>query len=326
MASSGSVDFSVNRNDIITRSLEVIGEYDPGETISSADVTTCASWLNLIVKQLQGTADFAGGLKMWSRKRAYLFLSGGQAVYTLGPTTTATGTTNKWASSYVTTTISANEAAGQTVLSVTSITGISNADRIGIELDDDTMHWTTVNGAPSGGTVTITASLASAAASGNRVFAYATTAQGRSPIKILTASLRSFDSTNVPTDIPIDAGLLIEGYESIVSKTADSDPTALYYEQTLTDGTVYLDAEPSDVSKIIRMVYLSAIEDFDASTDTPDYPQEYYLFLVMELGKYIAPVFGVKWTTGMEDNRKSAMAIAKNLYPETSDLYFQCNA
>lgn len=331
MASSGSVDLSVTRDQIIQHVLESLGVMGAGETTSSLSFTNNSSHvvlaLNMLVKQWSGQADFAPGLKMWSRKRGYLFLCGAQSVYTLGPTTTATGTTNKWASSYVTTTVSGSEAAGQTVITVASATGISDTNRIGIELDDGTMHWTVVNGAPSGANVTITASLASAAASGNRVFVYATTAQARRPLEILTANLRSFDSSNVPTDVPINARMLLGQYEAIASKAADSDPYDLYYEQTLTDGTVYLDVEPSDVSKIIRMVYLSPIEDFDAASDTPDYDQNWYLPLMLGTEYLVAPTFGrADLLPAIKAQRDEAIMIARNAIPETSDLYFQCNA
>ena len=325
MASSGSVDFSLTRDNMIARAFEMAGIINEGGTPSSTQLTIGAQLLNMAVKQWSGTADFSGQ-KMQSRKRAYLFLSEDNAIYTLGPTTTQTGTTNKWASSYVTTTLSAAEAASQTVISLTSITGISDTDRIGIELDDGTIHWSVVSGSPSAGTATIANALASAAASGNRVFTYATTNQGRRPLSILTASLRSFDSNNVPSDVPINAHTILERYEANTSKATDSDPSEMYYEATLTDGTAYLNYEPSDVAKIIRCVYLSPIEDFDAAGDTPDFSQEWYLPFVIKLGMLTCINYRMPITQDMKDAYGEALTIARNLNPETSELYFQCNA
>lgn len=307
MATSGSVDFSVTRNDIITAAMEMIGEYDPGETMSSADVTTCAKWLNLIVKQYHGNTDFAPGFKTWNRKRGYLFLDKAQAVYTLGPTVSTTTTTDKWATSYRQTTIGVGgEASGQTVISVTSATNIVATDRIGIELDSGYMHWTTVSSV-SNNDITIAVALPSAAAAANIVFAYTvTTGQGRRPEKILTAVLRNSSGTDTKIE-----PMSLEQYEAISAKTTDGTPSKYYYEDTLTDGTIYLDVEPSDVSYVVRLVYLSPIEDFDASTDTPDYPQTLSLFLVTELAKYIAPVFGHEFTPTMEANRAASTNIVK---------------
>lgn len=66
------------------------------------------------------------------------------------------------------TTLSGNEAGGQTILSVVSETGFSASDYVGITLDDDTQHQTTV--ASTGvGTITVDDALPSAAASGKAV-------------------------------------------------------------------------------------------------------------------------------------------------------------
>ncbi len=67
------------------------------------------------------------------------------------------------------TTISSTEAGGQTVISVTSITGMASGDYVAILLDSGAYHYTTINGAPSGGTITILAALPSQAAAGREV-------------------------------------------------------------------------------------------------------------------------------------------------------------
>lgn len=321
MASSGSVDFSVSRDDIIQDALENLGVLAEGGTVSSAQTTQMARKLNMIVKQWMGMSDFAPGLKMWSRKTAYLFLQKNQGAYTLGPTTTATGDTNKWASSYVTTTIASAEAAGQTTLSLTSSSGISDTDRIGILLDSGSLQWTTVSGAPSGNDVTVAAALTGAAAAGNRVFAYSTSNQGRRPLAILTAVRRTTDSVDIPMD-----SMLLEEYEAIGNKTNDGTPSRYYYEDTLTDGNLYLDYQPSDATNVLRIRYLSAIEDFDGSTDTPDYPQEWYRPLCAQLTIDGAPAYGVAVTNEMKMIRDESLAIARNANPENVNVIFQPNA
>lgn len=67
------------------------------------------------------------------------------------------------------TTISSNEAGGQTALSVTSITGFADNDFVGIELDTGAMHFSQVNGAPAGGVITIDDPLPSQASTGRAV-------------------------------------------------------------------------------------------------------------------------------------------------------------
>lgn len=310
MATSGSVDFTVNRNEIIQSALEQIGEYAVGQTLEASYIATGSKWLNLIVKQWQGSSDFAQGLKVWSRKRGYVFLQTNKHEYALG--STGWHATN----SYSTTTISANEALGQTVLSVTSTTGMTAADNIGIQLDDGSIQWTTISSTGAGPTVTVGAALTAAAAAGNRVFWY-TTKLAR-PISLFQATLLDTNGAESPVE-----PLTFAEYESISKKAEDGDPSGWYYEPQLANGVLYLDSQPTDVTDVLRIVYLSNIQDFDASTDTPDYPQEFNLALVMELAKYLAPVYGRRFDADMMANRNDAVANAKSLYPETSDLFFQ---
>jgi hypothetical protein len=88
----------------------------------------------------------------------------------------------------VETTLSAAEASGQTVISVTSSTGMTAADVVGIKMDDDTIHWSTIASVDSGVQITIDDATDDTAASGNKVYAYTTTA-GR-PTKIVYAFRR----------------------------------------------------------------------------------------------------------------------------------------
>ena len=65
--------------------------------------------------------------------------------------TTLSGAAAQWASSF----------------DLTSVSGLSDKDPIGITLDSGVVHWSFLDGDPSGSTVTIGDSLPGAAASGN---------------------------------------------------------------------------------------------------------------------------------------------------------------
>lgn len=327
MASSGSVDFGLTRDNVIQDVLEQLQVMQAGDTTSSASFTdhsaTIARSMNMLCKQWMGVADFAPGLKMWLNKRAYLFLQKGEGVYTLGPTVAATAGTDKWTSAYGRTTISATEAAGQTVITVVDngIT-IANTNRIGIMLDTGYLQWTTVSGTPTdNGTtldVTIAVALTSAAAAGNSVFVYATTTQGRRPLHIIHAALRDTDGNDTPI-----TPMLLDSYEGIATKMTESTPLRYYYEDQLTNGVLYFDCEASDATDVLRVVYAGAVEDFDSAGDDADYPQVWLRPLAWgaaldSLGKFgqesRAPYF-----KGIRDE---ALAIARNTNAETSESYF----
>jgi hypothetical protein len=310
MTTSNSIDFSVNRDDLITAAMRAARIIGSDVTPGSGEITTGAQALNLIVKQWQGVSDFAPGLKVWSRKRAYLFLNTGTSQYSLGPSG------DHWTTTLNQTTISAAEAAGQTVLSVTSTTGMTAADNIGIELDSGALQWTTIVSTGAGPVVTVTTALTGAAAAGNRVYWYTTKA--RRPLNILTAVLRDSDNTDAPL-----AFMNLEQYQALPDKTADGDPTAIFYEGQLTNGQLYTDVEADDVTKQIYCVFLSPIEDFDVLTDTPDYPQEWFRALKYQLAMDLAPEFGRPISPDLKVLRDESLVMARQLYADESRMHFE---
>lgn len=285
----------------------ILGE---GDTPSADQISVSARKLNGIVKQWMGRSDFAPGLKVWSRSRATVFLQKNQGSYSLGPSGDHATT------SYTRTTLTAAAAASATSLTVASITDISASDYIGIELDDGTLHWDTVNGSPSGSTVTITTGLAYAAASGRYVYAYTT--KITRPIEILTASLRDSDLNDTPLEI-----MSLYDYEAIGDKTADGTPSAVFYEYGLTNGTLFTDVEPDDVTSQIRIVYLRPLEDFDASTDEPDYPQGWYRALQAQLTIDLCVAYSRPVSEELKLLRDEALMMAQSQFAETTDIYFQ---
>lgn len=310
MATSGSVDFSTTRDTLLTDSLMDAGVIEEGATPSADQTAVAARKLNAIVKQWMGRADFAPGLKVWSRSRATVFLQKDQGSYSLGPTGDhATG-------AYTRTTLTAAALASATSITVSSITGISAADYIGIELDDGTLHWDTVSGSPSGSTVGITAGLASVAASGRYVYAYTT--KITRPLEILTASLRDSDLNDTPLGF-----MSLAGYESIGDKTADGTPTEILYEYGLSNGTIYTDVQPDDVTSQIRLVYLRPLEDFDAATDEPDYPQGWYRPLQAQLTMDLCVAYSRPVSQELKLLRDEALMMAQSEFAETTDIYFQ---
>ena len=316
MTTSGIVTFSVTRDQIIQDAMFDAGALGVGESVNDNDLQFCSRRLNMMAKQWQGRQDFAPGLKMWSRKRGNLFLSATTGQYTVGPGGTG------WATSFTQLTTTAAASAGASTVLVSSITGLSSGDNIGIVLDSLAIQWTTINGAPSGSTVTLTNVLTGSAASGNTVYTYPTTSQARRPLEIVTVLCRDQNQNDVPI-----YKMTVQEYEALPTKAQPSSPTdvtAIYYEAQLGNGILYTDAgAAADCNKYLHMVYLSPIEDFNAATDTPDYPQEWYLALVTGLAVNIAPAFQLPVTAEMKSNFATALAIAQQSNAETSALFFQ---
>lgn len=313
MPSSGTVTYSLNRNQIITASLMAIGYLGDGEVASANDISAASDILNMLVKNWSGSSDFAPGFKLWSRKRGNLLLDTTKNSYNLGPSG------DRWTDVVTRTTLTATAAAAAASLTVASISGIANTNAIGIVLDNGTLFWTTVNGTPSGVTVTLTVGLTSQASKGATVYAYASLT--RRPLEILTAVLR--DSSNQDTDLDV---MTIQDYQSLPAKadsTTTGDPQSFYYESQLTNGVLYLDIYPNDLTKYVHCVYLSPIEDFNAATDTIDMPQVWYLPLMYGLGIHASPTFRMPVSDQLNGLFTASLAIAKNADPEQSTIFFE---
>lgn len=256
MPTSGSADFTINRNDILNTALVLCGYADPDETPSGNDYTNSSRLLNLMVK-----AWMAKGINLWAMKEATLFLSVGTASYSLGPS--GTHCTN----AYVHTTLSADAASSATSIQIASATGMSNADNIGIVLNDGSIHWATISGAPST-TTTIASGLTSAASSGNVVFAYTT--KINRPQRIISAYRRSISGQDTPIEL-----IARSDYAELSDKSTEGKPIQAFYDPQLTNGTLYLWSTPDLATDVVRFWHSRPLEDFDSATDNPDFPIEW---------------------------------------------------
>lgn len=315
MTTSGTVSFSVTAEDIIEKMLTDLGVIGEGQTPNAYQFAKGMLNLNMLVKAWQGQADFAPGLKVWSRTRGQLVLDPTTSVYALGPTSS-----NRWASNLVRTTITANCATGATSIPLTSTTGMTNGDHFGVLLQSGSIYWTTATF--SGETATISSpGLPSPAIANGFVYDY--TALNIQPLEILTGRL--VDSSN--TTIPLTK-MTLQQYEALpttIDPNTASDPLAYYYERQLGNGMLYLNTYPADLSKYLDFVFLSPIEDFNEPTDNPDYPQNWFLALATGLTVISGPTFQRPVTQDMKDIATMALKIAQNQDPESTELYFQPN-
>jgi len=315
MTTSGTFNFTCNRDQVIRQSMMNVGKLDEVEPPSAQDITDCNFVLNMLVKQWMGRTDFAPGLKVWKRKWGYLFLNNATGQYTIGPN--GTGWTNTFVRPLTTTTA----AAGAGSIVVASSTGIAATYNIGIQLDSGALFWTTVLSVV-GTTINLNATLPSQSSIGSQVYSYQTTAQ--QPLNIETAVLRD----NMNEDTPLRIMRTVQDFANLPSKTDVtniSDPTSIYYEFQLTNSNLYTDCGASqDVTKYIVVSYMEPVQDIINPNDNFEYPQEVFLALVWGLSKQIAPMYNMPWTPLMQDNYTSAVAIAGHKDAEISTLYFQC--
>ena len=228
MATSGTYDFTVTRDEIVTAALRKIGVVDAGETPTSDELSDGAEDLNIMVKGWMAPNNFiAKGLKLWQRARASLTLSAS----------------------------------------------------ISFDLK------------PSGGDCDI-----------------------QIPVAIISAVLRDSDDNDTVLE-----PMSFEQYEALGNKTDTGTPSRYYYERSLSTGTLYLDVIPDDTTDTIEFVYLQVLEDFDSSTDNPDFPQEWYEPLVYNLALRLAPDYGVEPSQSVVSMAQVSLANAQTFAPENAD-------
>jgi hypothetical protein len=278
MSTSGTATFSRNRDQLIKAALRKVNAFESGETPDSDSLNDAAEALNALLKHWQGN-----GVQIYKVVEAALFPQVDQVRYSIGATSTDHAT-----ETWVETALTAAAANGAATITVDSVTGIATTYKIGVELDDGTMHWTTVNGAPAGQVVTLTAVLTDSAAIGNRVIAYQTNLVR--PLKILSARSYNFDSA---IDTPVEEMGRVE-YAEMPNKSSSGAINSFYYDRREnTTGYLYLWQAPQTVDNAVKMTVAKPIEDFNAAGDDADLPQEWIRAIIWGLADEIADDYDV---------------------------------
>lgn len=286
MALSGSTNFSLTRDDLIKASYQHVGALEDGGTLNSTQTTEGALLLNMLIKNWQ-----ADGMQLWLRQYGYILPVTDVSKITLG----AEG--GNAVTSYTHTTTSAVSSSGASSVTLTSITGVATTYVIGIEQDDGTMQWTTVNGAPVGSVVTITDVLTGDVASGANVYVYPSTNLLTNPWEILESFTRR---VNDDVDSPMDH-ITEQEYNLLGNKTEASTPIQWFWDKKLGYSTTgypgnsdyYLWPRFNGGDTIIVIRYTKRFDDLDATNDNPEFPQNWFLPLMLGLAWLISPKHGI---------------------------------
>jgi hypothetical protein len=112
------------------------------------------------------------------------------------------------------------------------------------------------------------------------------------PLKITQAILHD---TNTNVDIPMRI-ITRDEYLRLGNKSIKGMPIQIYYDPKRDYGELFL-FPPADSTSVtykqIQFTYQKPFEDFDASTDTPDFPQEWYEALKYGLATRLAGEYGI---------------------------------
>jgi hypothetical protein len=119
------------------------------------------------------------------------------------------------------------------------------------------------------------------------------------PLKVTQAILHD-TSTNI--DIPMRI-ITRDEYLRLGNKETTGQPIQIYYDPKRDHGVLYV-FPPANQSaadtKQIKFTYQKPFEDFDSSTDEPDFPQEWFEALKYGLATRLAGEYGI----AMEDRKQ----------------------
>lgn len=120
------------------------------------------------------------------------------------------------------------------------------------------------------------------------------------PLRILFAYIR--DSTGNDTTLQITSRY---DYLTLGQKASKGVPNQCYYDPQLGAGSLVLYDVPSDNTRTVHVVIQRQIQDFNLSTDNPDFPQEAYRLLVWCLADEIALMYQTPPSDRREINQKA---------------------
>ncbi len=272
MATSGSYDFSMNRDEIVKAAMRKLGVLTRNENPHEEEVTIVALALNVMIKAWQ-----AEGIGLWLNKTVTLFLQADAQSYQLGPTG------DHATESYERTTLSAAAEEDDVAIEVTSATGFTATYNVGIELDDGSLQWTTVSSVTDT-TITIGDALTDDAASGNTVYVYQTIAQR--PLEVF-----NFRISNSNQNIININRVARQEYMQMTDKDTTGTINMAYYDPQTINGKLYTWPVTDTVRSVFEMSARKPIQDFDAATDDADIPVEWTRALIFNLTADVAPEF-----------------------------------
>jgi len=275
MSRSGSYNFTLTKNNLITHALRTCNLIADDETPTNEMMQYASDSLNLMIKAWQ-----AEGIQLWNRRRGFLFTAYQDGEYTIS--STGDNCTN----SYVATALNGALAASATAVTVDSTTGMTVGDYIGVKLSSGARYWTTIATIPTSTTLTLTVGVTTAASDNASVVSYTT--KMTHPLRIIQATLYNL------TD-EIDRQLMPIGYDTyynLPNKAIDGVPNQYFYDKKLDAGTLLFYPRPENVDYVLHFTYHEPMEDFDSATNDADFPIEWLDAVILNLVVKLAVRYG----------------------------------
>lgn len=313
MPLSGTATFNEVKSQIIRNALITLGVAGPEDTIDASDYSYASDTLDEMLKNWE-----AGGIGLWLKQEATLFLQPNQYKYQIG------GNSPDHAAlmPVVETILTTAAISTATTLILSTVKGMSVNDKLGIIVTDGTVFWTTISAINTGTlTVTINDALLQAAPAATPVYTYTTDLTR--PYGV--TQMRRIDSSGF--EVVIDKTRR-EDYFALPNKDLTSIPVTWYTDPQLAANFIYLWPSISDASYRIRFTSMASIQDSGLVNNTLDFPQEWIKPCRLCLAVDLAPAYGKEAKVGgpgqglLYDRAKEAFDDAKGWDVDTGVITF----
>ena len=269
MTTSNSTDYELDADGLITAAFEKLGIRAAEVPLEAPDMATGLRDINLMLKTWVIDPD----IHLWTHEEGVIFLDAGKESYLLGPSGDEATTLDD----FVATTTTAATVTSDVIIPVTSSTGMTVGDKIGIKLDSGIRHWDVILTVDSAIQVTLTTGIVSGSASGSSVFTFTNLIER--PLKITSSRRKTYGQTN---EIPVYSWSRSE-YFNQTNKSNQGTVINAYYSPLLTNGKYYVWQTASSCNDYIRITFERTIQDVDLSSETLDIPQEWQECVVYNL-------------------------------------------
>lgn len=264
--------------DVIKTSLRILQVVDQNQPVQAFDLQNGIMALNQTLSHLSTQYNH-----LWLNQRCIVLCRANIPSYTIG----TGGQYVVEQSKLLTPTLSADAIAGATSVTLSSAAGIASGYTIAVFTSANSAFYTTVNGAPVGNVVTLSAPLPADAASGNQVYAFESTAER--PLQV--SNVQYADRIGV-SELPVNPMSRDEYFDQPIKLTTGSSSN-WYYDPQLGAGTLYLWPAPYSDTNVVRLTSQRPFRVVEETVDEVDLPEEWISALCYKTAEYLLDQYSV---------------------------------
>lgn len=268
--------FTLNLQELVKLSLQQLTVVPTGGQVNPEDYELGAKVFMAMI-----CAWEADDLHLWRREKSVLFITPGTDCYVLGGSNS-----DRLADldSYIKTEISTAGTASDTELVVDNTTGMIAGSSIGIVLTDGTVQWTTIDTVDNSTTLTLIDPLEDDVEVDAHVYYYSVATP--SIIELSQVMVRQADGHELELRL-----LSRDSYNRISNKLIKSQPQQYYPDKQRDYTNLYVYGTGSTANEVLIIDHRRSFQDFISSTNTPDFPRQWYEPLYSNLSVRLAPFY-----------------------------------